>query len=309
MTFNEFAEELKRRVEKNLGEEYTISRTSMVKANDAKLDGLICRKVGDTVGPTIYINEAYEFYSKGEVTLDTIARDLARSFIDSMGVLTKEAVDSILSMSWVKDRVIYRVVNTSLNKEYLEDKPSVKFLDLSVVYLVPVYVGATELGTVAVTDHLMDKLGIDVETLDKYATKNTSRDFKVVVKEMSEILQEMLTIADRQSAILEKDLQAITDERLPMYVMSNPTRIFGAATILYAQKELKKLSKKLGSDLYILPSSTHEVILLPANFVDNVTELKVMVREVNLTQVEESDLLSFSVYRYSRDTEEITIAA
>jgi hypothetical protein len=73
---------------------------------------------------------------------------------------------------------------------------------------------------------------------------------------------------------------------------------------------LRETAEKFGKDLMILPSSIHEVLLIPAKDDEmNADELRQMVREVNDTQLALNEILSYHVYRYSQETEEISIAA
>ena len=84
-----------------------------------------------------------------------------------------------------------------------------------------------------------------------------------------------------------------------MYVLSNSSKVFGAASILYPDV-LKNFAEKLDRDLYILPSSVHEVILLPKRSETEWETLQEMVKEVNATQLEEVEILSDSVYSYTK---------
>ena len=91
-----------------------------------------------------------------------------------------------------------------------------------------------------------------------------------------------------------------------MKVLSNTRRIEGAVCILYPGV-LESLAREEGHDLYILPSSIHEVILLPDTGAPSAEELKRMVREVNDTQVAPEEVLSYSLYRYRRTDGRVTI--
>ena len=71
--------------------------------------------------------------------------------------------------------------------------------------------------------------------------------------------------------------------------------------------EIKKLAMQLGSDLYILPSSVHEIIALPAVMGDP-AELARLVKEVNRDCVCPEERLSDHVYRYCLESGQIQIA-
>ena len=88
-------------------------------------------------------------------------------------------------------------------------------------------------------------------------------------------------------------------QEVPMYVLSNKSRINGASCILY-KDILKDFAMVVDKDLYVLPSSIHEVILLPSDGTQESEQLKEMVREINQSQVEKEEVLSDSVYYYRR---------
>lgn len=84
-----------------------------------------------------------------------------------------------------------------------------------------------------------------------------------------------------------------------MYVLTNQSKIHGASCILY-EDVLRDFSDKLGRDLYILPSSIHEVILLPKTESFDRDGLNCMVQEVNRDGVSMDEVLSDHVYEYNR---------
>lgn len=91
-----------------------------------------------------------------------------------------------------------------------------------------------------------------------------------------------------------------------MYVLTNLFKINGAACMLY-KEPLKLFSARVGKDLYIIPSSIHEVIILPADNNICKNELNAMVQQVNKEEVAESDILSDHVYMYDREKDAILI--
>ena len=73
------------------------------------------------------------------------------------------------------------------------------------------------------------------------------------------------------------------------------------------EENLYNLSQQLDSDLYILPSSTHEVIAISDKFGD-ANELADMVYEINMDQVDLSDRLSNQVYHYDKEARTLRLA-
>ena len=71
---------------------------------------------------------------------------------------------------------------------------------------------------------------------------------------------------------------------------------------------LKDLATAIGSGMYIIPSSIHEVILVPSVNCDDGESIRQMIREVNDTQVEMEEILSYSLYYYDKEEDKVLIA-
>lgn len=99
------------------------------------------------------------------------------------------------------------------------------------------------------------------------------------------------------------NLPAFPDE-IPMYILTNTEMNYGAGLIMN-QSILRRVLDKINEDIYILPSSTHELIVLPASFVDNAQDLTNMVHSINLSCVEPKDRLSNDVYKVDYTTMKI----
>ena len=67
------------------------------------------------------------------------------------------------------------------------------------------------------------------------------------------------------------------------------------------------LTENFGEKLYILPSSIHELIVIPYEEGIESDKLSELVREVNRTQVPWEDILSNHVYLYSSKTKSFEI--
>lgn len=70
---------------------------------------------------------------------------------------------------------------------------------------------------------------------------------------------------------------------------------------------LQEFADRVGSDVFILPSSIHETLLIPANADMDTEYLRDMVRTVNRTKVAPDEILSDNVYYYSRLTDRVEL--
>ena len=85
---------------------------------------------------------------------------------------------------------------------------------------------------------------------------------------------------------------------IPMEVLSTKARIQGATCMIYPGV-LSQISKQLHENLYIIPSSVHEVIILPHSEVRDPEEVQKMIREINETHLSQEEVLSDSLYFYN----------
>lgn len=98
------------------------------------------------------------------------------------------------------------------------------------------------------------------------------------------------------TALYEK---SFSNDTMPMYVLTNASKVNGSG-ILARDGVLDKIGELLGKNFYVLPSSIHEVLIVPDNGDMQAKELESMVKEVNATQVAPADLLSDKVQYYDR---------
>ncbi len=227
---------------------------------------------------------------------------------DVMGTYHKNKIDQSVDMRYflnyekVKQRIVYKLINTEKNKELLNDIPHIEFLDLSIVF--QYLVTQEDLGMAAILIHnVHQKLWeVSIEDLYQAAKENTHTLLEYEIKSMSEVLCEI-----REEEGLEEsddDYMMEISGSVPMYVLSNKQRVEGAACMLYSDL-LHHFSDKIGKSFFIIPSSIHELLLLPADHDVEDLEVKRMIKEINDTQVSAEEILSYSLYFYDRQSEEV----
>ena len=129
-----------------------------------------------------------------------------------------------------------------------------------------------------------------------------------VKKSVYAMLEDTPTVfEDMKQMICEIMHREASDEyNVPLYVLTNRHGTDGAGCTLYPDL-LKDFSEALGSSFYIIPSSVHEVLFLPADDTDKSGELREMIKEVNDTQLIPEEILSYSLYYYDREMDEVSI--
>ena len=109
--------------------------------------------------------------------------------------------------------------------------------------------------------------------------------------------------------VAEQKVEELNEHRedIKMFVLTNKMKMNGAACILY-QDVLKQFAKECGGNIFILPSSIHEVILVPAKKGITQSELDCMVRDVNREAVEDGEVLSNHAYLYRKEVDKIVMS-
>ena len=197
---------------------------------------------------------------------------------------------------YVRDRIVYRLVNYEKNKEILEDCPHLRLYDLALTFRWVAHSDDIGISTALVTNQELQVWGISMNELLLAARENTPRLFPVHMIDMDEMIaQAGIPISLDESAI-------------PMYIMTNEQEVNGASVLLY-DNVLESFALEKKTDFYILPSSIHEVIILLDNeYAKAPEELARMVRETNRIVVDREEILSDHVYYYDREKDEIRIA-
>lgn len=294
----EFIRQLTVAVKAKLGEEYEVLPKEALKNNDIRLTGILIRRHGDVVAPVIYIDDILQRIKKGDITMQEGIDEVFKVPLESMEDMTAAKTVRNLTKQDILTHVIHGVINVEYNQEYLLDKPYRKFLDLAVVYRIFLEETENYYKVIVLTNDLCTKCGVNLTELEEAAKRNTEqRGFRV--EWLHDILSELVesTNLDKQEPgeLLICSLKGISQRDS-----------YGACVLLY-EDVFKELSHKLNSNLYILPSSIHEVLVLPTKFAPN--GLNQIVKEINRSGViNPADILSDSVYYYNKETNRVTIA-
>lgn len=293
MNYENFISEVKSKVE-YLCPDASVSVERVVKNNSLTLDGIVIRREGECLTPTIYLNGMYGEFRSGK-TMDDIVDEIIS--IDKTQRLKCEVdPDYFCDFEQVKGNILAKLINYDKNEDLLKRLPHRKFLDLAIIYY-GVFDGFSDgVGMWNITNEVLKGYSIDEEVLYQNAMNNTINKQPYFIKTMMELLGEIMP-EDEYSEYIDEDMSV--ERRTPMYVMSNEDKIFGAITVLYPGV-LNDFYEKHG-DFYVLPSSVHEVILIPVSEGIDERELQNMVEEVNRIALKQEEFLSDSVYLYEGD--------
>lgn len=305
MDYEMFLEVVKEKFMTYMPERYQSGKLEIHTVNkvNATWDGLNIRMPeNDRISPTIYVNKMYEQYQETgslDATLHVAAAEYTEILEKTM--ITKPEID----INRMKDNVIFVLVNTEQNKELLESVPNKPFQDLSVIFRWVVSQDSQGMASSIVTTDMMEQAGLTLESLMEHAVENTKRICPPKISSMQEVMLESVPDDFEPELIgmlreLEENPQETT------WIITTESGINGASAMLY-EENLHKLAEKVGTDMYLLPSSIHEWIAVSVNRGDP-SQLAEMVQEINMMEVKLEERLSNNVYHYDKDLRKVTMA-
>ena len=267
----------------------------VTKNNGFELDGIIIRKEGENVSPTMYIKDYYNKYQNGR-DIDSIAAELVENDISCRDNIEVNVVE-YCSYESMKDKILFKLINRDRNQWLLQKVPNRACLDMAVIYYCCISTEDSEFATWNITNDIMTVWDVTESMLFDTAMKNSLLLLPPIVKSLPEILREMMPELDEE--IDEMPLKS------DMYIATNTRKIFGAAVIMYPGI-LEYFARESGS-FYVLPSSIHEVIFVPDNETVHSKELRQIVHEANETEVLPEDFLSDEIYFFDAEQKELHI--
>lgn len=299
MDYNQFLEEVRAAVQERLGIDYEIRIQKITKNNGILLDGLIIGKASENIAPTIYLNSYYMHFTHG-MSQQEILEDILSAYEENNDVVFGD-MRALLNFNNLKDKVAYKLIQRKKNQELLKDVPYIEFLDLAVVFYLILDEHRGGQMTALIHNSHMEPWGVDKEELYRLAKKNTPILLPPEIKTMKEIMCDILKghLEEMEMGEMVDELLDLNSQKPPLYVLSNKKQINGAGCILY-DGCLEDFADSQESDIVILPSSTHEVILVPDDGNLDYEEFQKTVGQINESEVPEEDVLSDRIYKYSR---------
>lgn len=320
LEFDDFCLEIKELLLDKFDEDYKIELNNVTKNNNIQLAGIIILRPNESISPNIYLNNYYIKYCNG-LALREIIQNITEEYYNAKIQGDVDTIIECLEFSKVKSNIVYRLINYKKNEMLLKQMPHTKFLDLAVTFHCLVRNNEEGIGTIRITNQHLKMWNIEMEELVQYAKENTPRLFPPVVQSMRKVIEKLM----KEERILQKEYpynpfnqeaclvdnyhmeedSSNYDQEDHMLVVSNQRNINGASCMIYTDL-LKEIADHLDADLYILPSSIHELIIVKNDTNYNKEVLKEMVTDINLTQVPIEEVLSDNIYFFSRNRLAVT---
>lgn len=295
MGFEEFVSGLKGNVEHYLPDDFKnaeIIVQEQTKLNDSYL-GMMLRKPEENVCPAINLNSFYDQYQEG--------RPLSDILENALRLLTQEVpkidVSEITNYENIKDHLFIKVFNADRNAEILENLPHRLEDDIAITYHVATEIKDGCIASFAIRNELLEKLGVTEEQLHQDAMESAVKIMPLNVTSMINTMKGIMREQGASPEEIEMMVEISKAQNPDMWIVSTDQKIAGAAALFYPGV-MDQIAEKCGSDYFVIPSSTEEVIVLPNANGMRSEELSAMIGVVNDEHVSPTQQLGSEAYHY-----------
>lgn len=303
MNFYEFIKAVKDKVEdyflKKGMEDVMIEITPLTSHNDVTLHGIAIMKNEDSISPNIYLEPYFDRYKKGE-SIEAITEHILEVY-ENAKPLAPEISDNDFSYEKIKDKVVYQIVDAKQNRRRLSD---LKFSEAGNGFAKVYCIAVSEDSRIPIRNDLAAYYDYDPKKLFEDAERNTPVLYPATLTDIDAAIFASF-MEDQKAGPLLSECEKVNPD-MPMYVLSNTAGFHGAASIFYPEVK-ERLAELVDDSYYVVPSSVHEVLILPCNSVIDEKTLTAMVKEINDTHVSVSDRLSDTVMKYDKEQKELKI--
>lgn len=294
MTYQQFINAVEQEMKGSVAKGIHISIQDSLKNNGVRRKGLMLQENGYQISPTIYLEEYYQQYRTG-VKIADIAEQIQELYRE-IRMKPLAQTELLTDYRQVKDRIVMKLINREKNEELLATLPYWPFLDLAIVFYVLLDISEAGAATMPVSVKHTELWKITEKELFEQAKQNAIRLLPAELRTMRSVVAEIIGAEPEGGG---EDF---------MFVLSNKLRCLGAVCIAY-EGIMQIIGDELGENFFVLPSSIHEVIIVPESASPDRESLNEMIREINATQVAAEEVLGDCAYYYDRVQKKLHITS
>lgn len=269
-----------------------IEMSEITKVNLGKVDGITARftDCGNT-SPTIYPAVFYEEYKIG-ASIENLAAKAVKALKAGRDNMPEFDLASINAEN-APAHLYMVLLNKEMNEDLTAKCPYIEMEDLIAVPRWRVSQSDGETASFLVTHDIQTQLLHMTDEEVCSVARAATIDEGFIVKGMTEVMMEMMG-----QDVPEEFLAEMLSQEEQMYVVTNQSKMNGAVALL-DKGTLEAVKEKIGEESFIvIPSSVHEVLVVPASKVTDPADFKEMCESVNATEVPKQDKLGDNIYRY-----------
>jgi len=296
LNMKNFTDVLLREVHDYMDPEMTVRIVKISKPNREPEQAMVFAAINmdETLSPAIYIRPLYDEYICGK-SVHSLAAESIRTCREQSNAFNFD-IRLFTDLDLAIFKITCRVINYESNRELLKQIPYREYLGLALV----LYYEIDDSHSILIRDTHVDMWGTDMDndSLFTIALSNTRRLYPAKIIPFTEVLDGLIGNVGSQSEDGDEP------KGLNLFVLSNERLLYGAVNLLY-DDVLAAACRQTGSNkIYILPSSVHEVIIIPADNkngfkITDPHELKQIVQAINAKYVDQEDILGDYIYSFS----------
>lgn len=293
MDYEKFVEKVQMDLMQKLSGQYrnvTIEPIEVSKLQGQSYLGLSVRHDDSAIAESLNLSTLHEWYQNG-LPYENILQKITDMVVTRFSNVSKINADSLKDYEKMKPYLAIQIIGLENNADMLSKIPHQRMEDLAIVYRFRVSDIPNGQASVLVTDKLLESYGITKEQLQKDALEMVQKNEPVTIKNMDEMIYE----------ITEGSMGTLENPASPIWVATNNSQFHGASVIAYPDF-MEQAAEKLNDSFYLLPSSTHEVLLIPDSYDLKAQELKEMVTVINASDVSPEDKLTDNAYHYDSES-------
>jgi len=293
-------EELMEMIPEELKDGLEIQDTMVLKSNDQKHHGLTFKREESDAAPTIYLDDAYARFTNGE-ELHVLTAELKDVYLQTLSMPEPQKID--FAYDKIKDMLTVRLLEIKRNHGFLATTPYMTVgHGLAMVCDIKMQDGDDGSWRATVTQSMLEDQNYDKRELFMAAMDNAQLIDPPILVDMGQALftHEGENLLKRSDPLPPEDVSN-------MYVLSNTGGMLGSAVLFYPDTR-EHVAEILGEGYCVLPSSQHEVLIIPDSAGVDRGQLAEMVKQANQSVVEPKDVLTDNVFHYDRDEKKFELA-
>ena len=285
----EFAEDIKEKLSQRGYGDVMTSFHDIEKTNQ-NYEAISVVQAGSNIGVNFNIENDFASYEHtGDY--EGVLASATGVIVGGLDQIPAVDVNVLMNYEVMKEKLSVEVISADANEELLAKVPHDRIEDLAVVYRFIMESNEDGRASILVNNDLIERMGVTHEQLRADALENSPEIRPVVIQGMNEVMKEMMGPEAYEMFGIPDDTEEM------MFIATVPDKNSGAGVLAY-QDFMDQAAEKIGGDFYVIPSSIHEILLVPDNGEVQAEGLKEMVQEVNATEVSPEEKLSDNVYHY-----------
>ena len=298
MERDQFVNRLMEMMQEHFGDEYELERTEVTKNNGIVYDAVILHMEDSNAAPVVYLDYLYEDYLDGSSLDDIIMK--VKEYTENERTLAAVQSAKATDFEKCKDMIMAKLINAERNAELLERGiPHRKLLDLAIVYYIFLDANDDRMYTTIITDALLKYWNVTEEVLYDLAMSNMEKKLPAKVSRLEAVL-----FGDESE---EDEMLFTEDSQYPeLLLMTNSYNVHGAITVLYPGI-LQEIADRNHTDLVVLPSSVHEILIMKDDGKMTREEIDRMIQSINDESVRRDEVLADHAYVFQWEKGELVI--